>query len=351
MYKPNYSITPKILNGISEIAEVKALVEKARVLPLNEAQLRRQALIRMAHTSTSIEGNKLAEFQVEKVLSGQPVYADEKSIIEVRNYQLALKEMDALITERKQLSIDLILSLHKLLMTGLLEEEKMGHLRPGEIYIVDDLGEGKERVRYQGPPAKKVAFLVQELLNWLHDAQKEGLHPVLQAAVFHIQFVTIHPFADGNGRLTRLLTTLVLYQRGWDFKKILVLEDFYNQNRMNYYNALNSVQGHKYHDNEDITSWIEYFVSGFVVEAEKVSEKIKMISFNQSPSDQQIFLDKDEIMIMDFVSTTGRITSADVMEILPIAKRTAQMKLGSLIEKKLITPHGKGPSTFYTLAQ
>lgn len=211
---------------------------------------------------------------------------------------------------------------------------------------------GKERVRYQGPPAKKVAFLVQELLNWLHDAQKEGLHPVLQAAIFHVQFVTIHPFADGNGRSTRLLTTLILYQRGWDFNKILVLEDFYNQNRTNYYNALNFVQGQKYHDGQDLTSWIEYFVAGFLIEAQKVSEKIKMISFNQSPaSDQQIFLDKDEIMIMDFLSTTGRITSADVMEILPIAKRTAQLKLSSLIEKRLIKPHGKGPSTFYTLAQ
>ena len=83
MFKPQYVITPLVLSRIAETAEIKAAVERSRVLPLNEAQLRRQAILRMAHTSTSIEGNKLAQFQVDKVLAGMSGNADAKSIQEV----------------------------------------------------------------------------------------------------------------------------------------------------------------------------------------------------------------------------------------------------------------------------
>ncbi|KKQ78301.1 MAG: hypothetical protein UT01_C0074G0001, partial [Candidatus Daviesbacteria bacterium GW2011_GWA1_38_7] len=229
MYKPNFTITPSILTKISEISEIKAIIDRSRVLPLNEAQLRRQAIIRMAHTSTSIEGNKLAEFQVKKVLEGGIVNADQRSIIEVKNYQLALQKIEEMAQTNLPLTIEKILDLHKALMRGLLEENKGGHFRPGPIYVVDDLGDGTEKLRFEGPEAKKVPFLINELLQWLNQAEKERLHPVLKAAVFHLQFVTIHPFSDGNGRMARLLTTYLLYKDGWDFRKIIVLEDYYNR--------------------------------------------------------------------------------------------------------------------------
>jgi Fic family protein len=231
MFKPVYSITPVLVNAISRIAEIKAIVERSKVLPLNEAQLRRQAIVRMTHTSTSIEGNKLAEFQVDKVLAGQTINADQKSIQEVKNYQHALTEIDDLAQKSGPLTIDQILHIHKILMKGLLPEEKTGHFRPGDIYIVDDLGDGREKVRFHGPDSQKVPFLVNELLKWLVESEHENLHPILKAAIFHLHFVTIHPFSDGNGRITRLLTTYLLYKAGWDFRKILVLEDFYNRDR------------------------------------------------------------------------------------------------------------------------
>src|SRR3990167_4978858 len=91
MFEPKYVITPLILSRIAEIAEIKAAIERSRVLPLNEAHLRRQAILRMAHTSTSIEGNKLAEFEVGKVIEGKSVRATQKDILEVENYYKALK--------------------------------------------------------------------------------------------------------------------------------------------------------------------------------------------------------------------------------------------------------------------
>src|SRR5688572_5657568 len=157
MFKPTFSILPKTLGMVSEIAENKAIIERSRVLPLNEAQLRRQTIIRMAHTSTSIEGNRLAEFQVKKVLEGQTVNADQKSIQEVKNYQASLSEIEAVAATETPVTIDQVLALHKVLMKGLLPDEKTGKFRQGEIYIVDDHGDGKEDVRFTGPDPKKVA--------------------------------------------------------------------------------------------------------------------------------------------------------------------------------------------------
>jgi Fic family protein len=350
MYKPVFTITSDILNAIGEITSIKTMVESSRVLPLNEAQLKRQALIRMVHTSTSIEGNKLAEFQVGKVLSGMSVSADQRSIQEVKNYQEAIKEVESLAQEPGHLTINKILHLHKILMKGLLPEEKQGQWRTGPIYVVDDMGDGREQLRYEGPPADKVLFLINELLTWLEHAGKEKLHPVLKAGIFHLQFVSIHPFPDGNGRMTRLLTQYILYKANWDFRKIIVLEDFYNSDRQEYYNAENEIQGNKYHEGQDQTPWLDYFVLGFLIEARKVKDGIKAVGFNKTDADSQVFLDKDEIQIMDFLSTTGQVTSKDVEEILKIAKRTAQLKLKNLVDKKLIKMEGKGPASYYTIA-
>lgn len=348
MYRPKYSITAPILNAVSEISQIKTLVDKSRVLPLNEAQLRRQAMARMVHTSTSIEGNPLEEYQVEKVLSGTSVHADEKSITEVKNYQLALKEVENYSQTSKHVSINQILSLHGLLMKNLLPEDKTGHWRPGSIYIVDDLGNGTEKLRYEGPESRRVPFLINELLKWLSSAEAADIHPVLRAGIFHTQFVHIHPFSDGNGRATRLLTTQILYTSGWDFRKIIVPEDYYNRNRQAYYNALAENWPKGYREGVDITPWIEYFTTGLLIEARKVAEEIASIGFaNPENTEKPIYLDKDEIKIMDFLTTTGQMTSRDIQDILHVAKRTAQLKLQKLVQKNLIIQKGKGPSSYY----
>ena len=350
MYNPNYTISPEVLGAVSEIAEIKVIIERSPVLPVNELELKRQALIRQVHTSTSIEGNKLAEHQVGRVLSGADINADARSILEVKNYQNAVREIEKLVEEGKPLSLDLILSLHKISMTGLVEPEKLGNTRPGEIYIVDDYGEEGDYLRYKGPDASKVEGLLKEMIAWHKSASDDELHPILKAAILHLQFVSIHPFTDGNGRMARLLTQWSLYMDNWDFRKIIVLEEFYNKNRQDYYDAENIVQGEEYHEGQDLTPWIEYFVAGFLVEARKVRKVITSLGFDRANLKTQAFLDSDELKIVDLLTTKLQITSTDVMELLHVAKRTSQMKLQELVEKGLIKVEGKGPSTVYLLA-
>ena len=350
MFEPQYNITPTILSRTAEIAEIKAAVERSRVLPLNEAQLRRQAILRMAHTSTSIEGNKLAQFEVGKVLEGKSVKAPQKDILEVENYLKGLKLLDEFSKSSNNLLLKEILRTHKVVIDGLVDQNKVGTIRPADVYVLDDLGDGREMLRFKAPPASRVSKLISDLLDWLKDAKNKSIHPIIVAGIFHLEFVSIHPFTDGNGRVARLLTQLLLYRLGWDFRKILVLEDYYNQNRLAYYNALHSEEGKEYIQGREFTNWLEYFTTGFLVEARKVLEKIQSIGYGQvSKKGEQIFLDKNEIQIMDFLSTTGRITSDDVSEILSITKRAAQLKIKKLLHNKLIKIQGSGPGTYYIL--
>lgn len=350
MFNPNYVITPLILSRIAEIAEIKAAVERSRVLPLNEAQLRRQAILRMAHTSTSIEGNKLAQFEVGKVIEGKPVKAPQKDIVEVENYYKAIEFLNELAKTKHDLVVEEIFKMHKIVINGLVEQEKTGKFRPGDIFVLDDLGGGREMLRFKGPPAKQVLALINDLLKWIKSAKEFSVHPIVIAGIFHLEFVSIHPFTDGNGRVARLLTQLLLYRLNWDFRKILVLEDYYNHDRLAYYNAEHLEEGKEYVQGRDFTNWLEYFTTGFLVEARKALEQVQAIGFGKvSKKSEQIFLDKDEIQIMDFLTTVGRITSDDVTDILKLAKRSAQLKLKKLVDNKLLKSQGKGPSTYYIL--
>lgn len=352
MFEPKYVITSTILSRIAEISEIKAAVERSRVLPLNEAQLRRQAILRMAHTSTSIEGNKLAEFQVGKISEGKSVMAPQRDILEVENYLSGLKLLDELSKSKKDPTLDEVFKVHKTIINGLVDQSKVGKIRPSDIYIVDDLGGGKDRLRYKGPPAKRVEKLLRDLLNWLKKAKSSNLHPIIIAGIFHLEFVSIHPFTDGNGRVTRLLTQLLLYRMRWDFRKIIVLEDYYNKDRITYYNAEHLDEGNEYIQGREFTTWLEYFTTGFLIEARKVLEKIQSIGYGKvSKKSEQIFLDKNEIQIMDFLTTTGRITSDDVSDILNLTKRASQLKLKKLVGNKLIKVQGSGPSTYYILSR
>lgn len=349
MYNPKFTITASILDKISKISEIKTIVERSRVLPHREIELRRQAVEKMVHTSTSIEGNRLAQFQVNKVLEGQKVSADPKSIEEVKNYQDALLLIDKIAAQESGFGMEDILSIQKEVTKGILEPKKSGYFRPSTVYVVNTI-QNIDKVMYRPPSAKKVPVLVSNLLAWLEKAKKEGLHPVISAGILHLEFASIHPFTDGNGRTTRLLTQLHLIQNAWDFRKILVLDEYYNQDRLEYYNALQIEKTYHERIGQDITSWLEYFTEGFLVEAMRVRDDIQSTGLDKIPGKgEQIFIDKDEIPIIEFLTTVGRITSEDVVDILKIAKRTAQLKLKKLVEKGLITQEGSGTAIYYQL--
>ena len=303
MFNPKFTITSSILNKLSEIAEIKAMVERSALLPAREAFLRRAAIVKMAHTSTSIEGNQLPEYQVKELAEGKKVRAEPDQIKEVENYLVALRRMDDIYEKKHDFGSSEILLIHKTVISGLVEPEKVGVFRKGPVYIVNLLPNEEEELAYTPPPSEEVDSLIRDLLIWLGKAKEE--HPVIRAGLFHYQFESIHPFTDGNGRVGRLLTLLHLYQSGWDFRRVLVLEDYYNRNRKRYYEKLQTGDTYDSRQGVDLTGWLEYFVEGFLDEAIKVKEQILALTTVGEAGVTRTILDEDELKIVDFVEFLG----------------------------------------------
>lgn len=344
MFNPKYRITDKILSDVTKISEINSLVEKSNITPAREIFLKKVATIGMAHSSTSIEGNTLDEYQVRMLADGEKIVAENRQILEVKNYLKSLKLVDSVHESKNIFGTIEILNIHKSVTTGLIDENKVGVFRQGPVYIVNVLATGHEELVYTPPKFNQVEPLIKELLVWLN--KEDNIHPIIKAGIFHYQFVSIHPFTDGNGRSTRLLTLLYLYQNGFVFKKSLVLEDFYNNDKKRYYENLQTGEDFKTRENVDLTRWIEYFTEGFLFEAQRVKDLI--LSFSNK-SKASIVLNKDELKIVDFTVNMKKITSDEVVKILGVPKRTAQDKLKKLVEIKILKKRGSGSNTYYTV--
>lgn len=335
---------------LTSIAESKAIIERAKLLPKNEIRLRRQALIRMTHSSTEIEGNLLNLQQVEQLLANKKIDAPERDIYEVENYIKALKYIETIIKDKKAINCTTLLKIHGLVTDRTLPKEQSGHFRQFPIYIVRRQLGMRDEVMYTGPESDRVPALCKELFDWLEASKQRSINPVLVAGIIHQEIAAIHPFADGNGRTARAMATLVLYERGYDFRHLFALEDYYNNDRPSYYKAINI--GKNYRERRtDFTSWLEYFVQGFKEEIDLVKAQVTNLSFRKLSSEieSKIFLEKDQMLILDFIDQMGKITVTDVIDILKCPRRTAQSKLLKLKELGIIVQTGKGPSTAYLL--
>lgn len=343
MFNPKYRITDKILSNLTKISEIKSLVEKSNITPAREIYLKKIATIGMAHSSTSIEGNTLDEYQVRMLADGEKVVADNKQILEVENYLKSLKLVDKIHESKKSFDEKEILAIHKLVTTGLIDGKKVGVFRKGPVYIVNISLFGHRELVYTPPKFDRVEPLIKDLLEWMNN--EDEIHPIIKAGIFHYQYVSIHPFTDGNGRSTRLLTLLYLYQNGYVFKKSMILDNFYNNDRKKYYQSLQTGEDFKSRENADLTNWLEYFTEGFLFEAQKVKDLI--LSFSKK-SKASAVLNKDELKIVDFAVNLGKITSDEAMNILSVPKRTAQDKLKKLVSLKVLKKKGSGSNTYYT---
>ncbi|MFA5349292.1 MAG: Fic family protein, partial [Candidatus Paceibacterota bacterium] len=207
-----------------------------------------------------------------------------------------------------------------------------------------------DEVMYTGPEAKEVPVLCKDLMKWLEQTEKQNINPIIVAGILHQEIAAIHPFADGNGRTARAMATLILYQRGYDFRRLFALEDYYNKDRSKYYEAINI--GKNYNERKlDFTPWLEYFVKGFKEEIDNIKSQILTLSSKKISKGvkSKIYLDKDQLQILEFIDQIGRISVKDVVDILDCPKRTAQSKLLQLKEIGMIVQVGKGPSSAYIL--
>jgi len=330
---------------ISEIESLRTKVTSAKILPERAIELHYRATVEMAHSSTSIEGNPLTLKQVDSVLKWQALEMHGYPETEVRNYKAALDFIDKRKLTKEPLGYSDYLELHRLAMKGLLPEKKTGALRKGDIYIVDH----NEKLKYTGPKARTVKKKLEDLLNWLQE--NESVHPCIGAAIVHYQFVSIHPFADGNGRVARLLTMLYLCLRDYDFEGSIVLDTYYAHARSEYYAALHNCQGKVYREGQDLTSWVVYFAAGFLSSAKVLWAEVAILSVFE-PLVTKDRISREEMELLNYAIQFGSISYSEAEEILPgVSRRTLQRKLKRLSDSGYLAPRGAARSTRYYWAE
>lgn len=348
-FKPKYTITEKILNSISKIAAGREIIEKSKLIPRWELKLKKEARVHNAHSSTSIEGNRLTLKQVEAISENKEVVATAKDKKEVENY---LKALD-LIPEyagKRNIDAKLFLEIHETITAGTLRDDKdCGVFRNRQVFVGRRIFDGtrfKEIVEYMPPKTKDVPELVEDFLNWLNSDKTKEINPVILAGIAHYEVARIHPFIDGNGRTARLTASLVLYKSGFDHRRFFALDDYYDQDRSSYYAALKTAQVGK----GDITKWLEYFTDGVLYSINKVKEVIDRIGISSKADEKKLVeLTEKQMKILEKIKEKSKITNKDLRKIFGISRQAVLKEIAKLVDAKLIELVGKGRNAYYKI--
>ena len=343
MFAPKYTITNKLL---AQIKRVYALIEelnKRRFSRVVLVELEKTARVLSSYASTSIEGNQLPLTEVKKVLKSAPVHI-RTSEQEVLNYNQALTTLNQkLNTGNIVLSLDLILHTHQQVMRDLLPDFESGRLRQKPVMVNDPR---TRQVVYLPPDASDVTPLIDTLITFLSE-NRQAIDPLILAGIFHKQFVLIHPFIDGNGRTTRLVTKVLLAAMGLNTFHLFSFENYYNQNVTRYFQTVGE-EGNYYELVEaiDFTLWLEYFTEGIIDELLRVQKTLPRLA--TSPQDE---LQSHHQKLLDFVHKKGFIKDRDYATLTDRARPTRALDFQKLMDLGLIERKGKGKATYYVLKQ
>lgn len=325
MFEPHYNITGRISKALMTIESCRTAIEGLPITTDVLISLRESARLAATHYSTYIEGNRLTQEEVEQVVAGLGNFPGRKrDEEEVRNYYTALTEIETIAKMTSILSEKHVQTIHSLVETGC---RKLSLYRDGQNVIRES---ESGQIVFMPPEAKDVPVLMEDLVSWIKISIEEGEIPIpIIAALTHYQFVTIHPYFDGNGRTARLLTTLVLHMNGYALKGIYALEEYYATNLSAYYNALTVGESHNYYFGRveaDVTEFVDYFCVGMAVALTKVKEQAEKAQ-SKGKSDQSSLLRKlspRKRQAFALFKNQQEITTADLAKLFGLTLRNAQ---------------------------
>ena len=334
-FAPRFTITNAITAALTEIERARGFLEAATLADEWVDAMRSEAFLLEAHHTTHIEGTRLTLEDADDLLAGRAVPgADPDDARELLNYRDAFAFVNsylnhgraaarsAAITER------LILEIHRRLVAG----ERGGSAAPGEYRRVQNyvINAATGETIYTPPPTEEVPDLMRELVAWL--SHPSDIHPVIVSGLAQFQLVHIHPFLDGNGRTSRLLSTLCLYRVGYDFKRLFTLSEFYDLDRTAFYRALQAVRRAPM----DMTGWIEFFTKGLATQLAEVKHRGER-AIRQETLVRRRGLTDRQARALEHVLEHGRLTIAEFQTLYPeLSRRTLQRDLRALVEKGLL---------------
>jgi len=357
MYSPKFTITNKILKNIGIIEACKEVIDHAPLLPYYEKQFRDEALVRTVHYGTHLEGNELNLTQAEKVMMGQEVVARERDIQEVINYRKAMDFINEFKVESSTLrqrfgqefkvAEDNIKTIHKITVYKILPEDKCGEYRTTQVVVKNSFtGE----VSFRPPMALAIPYQIKDLLAFINSKTQQDIHPILRSGVVHYELVRIHPFVDGNGRVGRTLSTLILFLEGYDIRKFFSLEEYFDSEAGQYYEALQSVGK----NGGDLTNWLEYFTEGLAIELSKIKERVEKISIDgklrQKLGGKPLMLTDRQLKIIEYIQQTGFLQNRAFGQLFPmVSEDTILNELKVLVNNGIIRKQGVTKGARYVM--
>lgn len=345
MNQPKFTFTSKIVNNLAAIERLYGALEEQELIPSLALKLSQENQILATHHSTSIEGNPLSPRDVTNIVLGDQI-PTTKSEKEVDNYFSVLNKIHVLAKEREQISTDLTLSLHKILMEDL-GTHNLGKFRDGEVFVGHRTK--TEIVVKHSPPfhsEREITTALKDLYSWTED-EKE-LHPLIKAGIMHHQFAFIHPFFDGNGRMARILTSYFLILKKYDVVKFFILDDFYDVDRDMYSDALHSA------DEGDKTTWLEYFLEGIAFSLQAALGRINVLkkkNIDEVMGEKRVMVSTREEEVLQIIIDKKAVKTSDIAELLEVTRQQAHSLLASLVKKGIVEKFGITKTSYYKIVK
>jgi len=340
--KPIFTITNKVADALTRIERARGFLEAAKLSEDWIRDMGQQALVREAHATTHIEGSHLTLEQSERLLAGHGVLeADPEDTRELLNYKQAFDFVADYVAGGDRVTEGLIREIHKRLVEGV----RGGSAAPGEYRKIQNyvVNSANGQVVYTPPPACDVPILMGELIGWINATTE--VHPVLVSGIAQFQLVHIHPFLDGNGRTSRLLSTLCLYRAGYDFKRLFTISEYYDRDRALFYRAIQSVR----ENGMDMTSWVEFYADGLATQMREVTEKGERV-IRRDVLVKQHGLNKRQAAAIGCLLEHAEFTIQDFVLLCPDAnRRTLQRDLKGLLDAGILTTKGATHQLVYSL--
>lgn len=340
-------ITPEILNYIAEIDEFKGVWQYlGRLAPDRLSALKKVATIESIGSSTRIEGSKLSDREVEKLLSQVDLKSFEsRDEQEVAGYAFACEKIfeyyrDIPLTENS------IKQMHAwLLQYSAKDERHRGHYKKIPIRIEAFNEQGKSLgVIFETVSPLETPIRMQELISWTkNNLEERTLHPLVIIGLFVVIFLAIHPFQDGNGRLSRLMTTLLMMKAGYYYVPYSSLESIIEANKESYYLALQKSQISWLRNQQDWNPWLIFFLK--CLQRQKTHLEIKIAR------EKMLTQELPELPrhIIELLQSHGQLKISEIEALTKANRNTLKKALASLVHTHYIVMHGKGKGSWYSL--
>lgn len=347
MKEPDIEISKEILNLVADIDEFKGQWKAlGNLAPDRLDVLRKVATVESVGSSTRIEGAKLTDREVEKLLTGLDVGSfhsrDEE---EVAGYAEA---MNLIYSSFREIAVteNHIKQLHSTLLK----------YSSKDVRHRGDYKKLSNNVEAFGPNGKSLGVIFETatpfdtpqemtaLVDWMNSSLAANeLHPLLTIGVFIVHFLAIHPFQDGNGRLSRILTTLLLLRQGYAYVPYCSLESIVEQNKDSYYLSLRKAQQTLKTDDSGLESWLLFFLRSLKSQKDRLAKKIER---------ERIMLNLPELseQILSIVKEHGRATIGEIESITKANRNTIKVRLRELVADGFLAKHGKAKGTWYSQA-